>query len=93
MAGSGSSPFDLSNQCGFQALISFLDNRFSEPDSTCIPNMLPIVFADSLQISETLFGTSDYWGDQSTLMSPLRASPDSATPALPPIHPSPLPRW
>jgi pimeloyl-ACP methyl ester carboxylesterase len=92
MASAGSSVTDLNNQCGFKILVSFLNNRFSEPDLTCRDDIIPIEFTDRFQISNSLFGESDYWGDQSTSTAPLRVSTDFEIPMPPPINPSPFPR-
>jgi hypothetical protein len=61
--------------CGYQILTSFLGNP-GAPDTSCAGAARPVSFASDPTVSESLFGTPDYWGD-----APADASASDATTA------------
>ena len=60
--------------CGMKIYIDFLKASSTVPDLSCISDTLPPIFSGNETLSQTYFGTPDYWENNEpelTIESPL----------------------
>lgn len=79
---------EFETQCGFAIMTSFLADPKAPPDTSCLGQLAPFVFADTIGNAPYLFGTTSLWSGPPVLTR----DQHRLLPPPPHIHQAPL-RW